>query len=186
MILELGVLFLGNASLAAVGLKLSHLFLQRLETKYKKDFTCQATLDISVPIHFHCPEWVSAVSVAHSPQQQPTAPAPSLKSYITSLVLLMELLMMLLEDMPFLLRIHLLHLLIEGDMIIPQDLKSFIEPLKSFEHGHASLLPEHAGYLSLMCPHWILFLLMIGIVVGLFIVALGHRPSLLVHLRVGV
>ena len=94
--------------------------------------------------------------------------------------------MMLLEDMPFLLRIHLLHLLIESDMIVPQDLKSLIEPLKSFEHGHASLLPEHAGYLSLMRPHGILFLLMIGIVVGLFIVALGHGSSLLVHLRVGV
>ena len=71
-------------------------------------------------------------------------------------------------------------------MIVPQDLKSLIEPLKSFEHGHAPLLPKHAGDLSLMRPVGILFLLMISIVVGLFVVALGHGPSLLVHLRVGV
>ena len=186
VILELEVLFLRNSTLAAICLHLSHLLLQRFETIITKIGTCQATLDTSVPKRFHCPEWVSAVSTAHSPQQQQTVPAPSLQSCIISLLLLVELLVVLLKDMPFLLRVHLLHLLVEGDMIIPQDLKSLIEPLKSFEHGHASLFPEHAGYLSLVGPHGILLLLMVGIVIGLFIVALGHGPSLLVHLGVGV
>lgn len=98
----------------------------------------------------------------------------------------MKFLMVLLEDMPFLFRVHLLHFLVECDVIVPQDLKPVIEPLESFEHGHASLLPKHAGYLSLMSPHRILFLLVVCIEVGLFIVALSHRPSLLVHLRVGI
>jgi hypothetical protein len=93
---------------------------------------------------------------------------------------------MLLETMPLLLTIHFLHLLAKRNVLIPQDLKSFIEPLESFQHRHASLLPEHTRNLSLIGPHFVLFLLVIGIEFAMLVVAHSHRGSLLEKLRIRV
>lgn len=75
----------------------------------------------------------------------------------------MEFLMMLLENVPFLFRVHLLHLLTKGQMIIPKDLEAIIEPLEPFKHGHAALFPKHTGNLCFLRPHRVFFLLVIGV-----------------------
>lgn len=87
----------------------------------------------------------------------------------------MKLVVMLLEIMPFLLRIHLLHLLAQIDILSPQNLESLIKPLKSLQHGHASLLPEHGGDLSLVGPHLLLLLLLHVIELAVLVVAHCHR-----------
>lgn len=98
----------------------------------------------------------------------------------------MELFMMLLEDVPFLFGVHSLHLLTESQMVVSQDLEPLVKPLESFQHGHTPLLPEHTGDLSLLCPHGVFFLLVVGVELGMLVVAHGHRATLLEKLRIGV
>ena len=75
----------------------------------------------------------------------------------------MKFFVMLLEDVPLLLGVHFLHLFTECEVVVAQYLESLVKPFESLEHGHASLLPEHAGYLGLLCPHRFLFLLLVAV-----------------------
>lgn len=97
----------------------------------------------------------------------------------------MEFLVMFLEGVPFLLRIHLLHFLAEAEMVVFEKLEPIVEPLESFQHCHASLFPKHALYLRVVSPVGI-FLLIVAIKLGMLVVANSHRSSLLEKLRVGV
>ena len=94
--------------------------------------------------------------------------------------------MVLLELMPFLLRIHSSHLLTESIMIISQYFEAIIKPLEPLQHSHASLLPIHTSYLCLLSPHTILLLLLICIELGVLIIAYGHRLSLCEKLGVSI
>lgn len=98
----------------------------------------------------------------------------------------MKFLMMLLELMPLLFRIHSSHLLTQNIMIISQYFEAVIEPLKSLKHSHAPLLPIHASYLCFLSPHAILLLLLIGIELGVLIIAYSHRLSLCEELGVSI
>lgn len=98
----------------------------------------------------------------------------------------MKFLMMLLELMPLLLRIHSSHLLTQSIMIISQYFEAVIEPLKSLKHCHAPLLPIHTRYLCFLSPHAVLLLLLIGIKLGVLIIAYSHRLSLCEELGVSI
>lgn len=93
---------------------------------------------------------------------------------------------MLLEDVPLLLGVHLLHFFAEGEVVVPQYLESLVKPLESLQHCHAALLPEHAGYLRLLRPHRVFFLLLVALELGVLVVTHSHRPALLEKLRIRV
>jgi hypothetical protein len=84
----------------------------------------------------------------------------------------MELVVVRLETMPLLLRIHLLHLLTQSTVLVPQNLETLVEPLEPLQHRHATLLPEYRSDLRLVRPHLLLLLLLV-------VVALSHRRTLL-------
>jgi len=92
---------------------------------------------------------------------------------------------MLLEDVPLLLGVHLLHFFAEGEVVVSQYLESLVKPLESLQHCHAALLPEHAGYLRLLRPHRLLFLLRVALELGVLVVTHRHRPAR-VALELGV
>jgi hypothetical protein len=94
--------------------------------------------------------------------------------------------MVLLKDVPLLFGVHLLHFFTESQVIVSQDLETLIKPLESFQHGHASLLPKHAGNLCLLRPHGILLLLMVRIKLRVLIVAHGHWPTLVEKLGISI
>ena len=71
-------------------------------------------------------------------------------------------------------------------MVISQYFEAIIEPLKPLEHSHASLLPIHTSYLCFLSPHTVLLLLLIGIELGMLIVADSHWLSLCKELGVSI
>lgn len=70
-------------------------------------------------------------------------------------------------------------------MVFSENLEPIIEPLESFQHCHASLLPKHALYLCVVAPVGV-FLMVVTVELGMLVVADCHWPSLLEKLRVGV
>jgi hypothetical protein len=86
-----------------------------------------------------------------------------------------ELVMMLLEIMPFFFWVHFLHLVTQIDVLSSQNLESLIKPLESLKHRHASLLPEHRSNLCLVRPHLLLLLLLYVIKLAVLIVTQRHR-----------
>jgi len=92
----------------------------------------------------------------------------------------------LLEEMPVFLRVHLLDFLAEASVVIFQDLESLEKPLKFAQHVVALLLPKSSSYLVLV----VLFPLLLGVHVELAVVVVadGHLGSspLAQELRVGV
>jgi hypothetical protein len=148
--------------------------------------TCQVAPDNVVPKLLSYLGSVFAEVTARFRPKQPKALAPSRQSCIRKGLLLMELFMMLLENMPLLFRVHPLHLLTERQMIIPQNLEPLVKPLESFQHSHTPLLPEHTGNLGLLRPHGIFLLLVVGVELGVLVVAHGHRATLVEKLGIGV
>ncbi len=89
----------------------------------------------------------------------------------------MKFLMMLLENVPLLLRVHLLHFFTECQVLVFQNLESLVEPFESLQHRHASLLPKHTSNLSLLDR--ILLHLVISVELRMLIITHCHRSSLL-------
>jgi hypothetical protein len=97
-----------------------------------------------------------------------------------------KLVVVLLEVMPLLLRIHLLHFLAQRYILAPQDLKPLIEPLESLKHGHASLFPKHRSNLRFIGPHRVFLLVVHVIEFTMLVVAHGHGLAGREKLRIRV
>ena len=152
----------------------------------EESVTCREATGSAAPRLPRCPGSASAGAAARSRPEQLTVPAPFRRSWVGGGLLFVELFVMLLEDVPLLLGVHLLHFLAEGEVVVPQNLEALVEPLESLEHGHAALLPEHARDLRLLRPHRLFLLLLVAVELGVLVVAHRHRPALLEKLRIRV
>ena len=148
--------------------------------------TFPAATGISVPRHSRLLGLVSVARAVNSHRGLLTILVTSRRFYLDKELLLVELVMMLLEIMPFFFWVHLLHFFAEIDVLSSQNLESLIKPLESLKHCHASLLPEHWSDLCLVCPH-LLFLLLLHVVkLTMLIVTQRHGLARWEKLRVSI
>lgn len=94
--------------------------------------------------------------------------------------------MMLLKLMPLLFRVHPLHLIAEGRVLLSKYLEPLEEPIESLHHCCTALLPKDGSYLLLLIPPRVFLLRVVPVELRVLVIAGGHHISLLEELRVGV
>lgn len=91
----------------------------------------------------------------------------------------MELVVVLLKMMPFLFRVHPLHLIAQSSVLISKYLEPLKEPIESLHHCCTSLLPKDQSSLLLLVPYRVFLLWMVPVELRVLVIADGHHISLL-------